>query len=98
MPWSANVDTEFDYDSVDSSVRNKVDEIADNGGRGQLRGRGSIRGVTCYHWNAGRSTRIFGYMDGSTFHFMGWGPHTSRNSGTYNVTTASGSTRRVTLR
>jgi hypothetical protein len=98
MPWSDTVVTEFDFEDVDSSVANKVNEIGDSVGRGRLRGRARIDGNTCYHWNAGSSTRVFGFIQADQFHFIGWGPHASRNSGTYRVTLASGSTSRVTLR
>lgn len=97
MAWSSNVETNFDFGDVDSSVANKVNEIADMSGRGRLRGSARIDGSTCYHWNAGRSTRIFGYIESDKFHFIGWGPHTSRTSGTYNVTLSNGSSSRVRL-
>lgn len=97
MPWHANVETEFDYDNVPDNIRSKVNEIAEDAGRGQLRGSCSLGDHTCYHWNAGRTDRIFGYMtdgDPRNFHFSGYGPHTSRGSSTYNVTTPN--TRRTT--
>ncbi len=101
MPWHERVQTDFDFDDVPEGIRNKVNEIAEDRGRGRLKGTCTLADVTCHHWKAGKSDRIFGAMAGgmdADFHFVGYGPHTSRGKSTYSVTLASKSgTTRVTL-
>ena len=96
MPWNATVHTNFVFDNLETQVRNKVNEVADDSGRN---GNGSteIDGNNYQHWSAG-DYRVFGSWarQAQMLNFVAWGRHTGSGNRSYRVYLADGRTLTVT--
>lgn len=93
MPFNDNVLTQCTFDNLDEQVRNKINEIAQDGGRGS-HGQVMLTDLTrCDHWRAG-DYRIFGSWNQTTGNLtvIGWGEHTGRGDSSYKVQLCAGGT------
>ena len=95
MPFSNSVRTSCNWNDLPAQVRNKVNEVADDGGRNSHGAVSLNNGTQCQHWRAG-NYRIFGNYQGNTFTFIGYGEHTGRGSGAYTVQVCGGRSTRAT--
>ena len=95
--WGRGVHTLFIWDEIEDQIRNKVNEIAEDVGRGSHGEVTFSNGTTCQHWRAG-NFRIFGTYSRETqlFTFIGWGTHSGRGNSRYAVELSGGRTRAQT--
>ena len=96
MPWDASIHTSFAFESVPVQVRNKVNEIGLDEGRGGT-GNSTIESNNYQHWRAG-NYRIFGSWarGAGRFNFVAYGTHTGRGNQAYSILLYNGRTHRVT--
>lgn len=96
MPWDASIHTNFVFANVPEQVRNKVNEIGLDDGRGGT-GNSVIEGNSYQHWRAG-NYRIFGSWarTAARFNFIAYGTHAGRGNQAYSVQLYNGRTHRVT--
>lgn len=96
MPWDAAVHTNFVFDNVPAQARNKVNEVAQDQGRGG-NGNTTIDNHDYQHWRAG-DYRVFGSWAGQAqrFNFVAYGTHTGGGNRSYRVNLADGRTLNVT--
>jgi hypothetical protein len=92
----AAVNTSCTFADLEKQVRNKVNEIAQDGAESVRNSHGKVElsdGTTCDHWRAG-DYRIFGSWNAGQgqFDFIGWGMHTGRGNDKYKVFLCSGKT------
>jgi hypothetical protein len=96
MPWNDSVHTAWTFDNVPVQVRNKVNEVALDEGRGG-NGDTTIDTANYQHWRAG-DYRIFGSWArvAQRFNFVGYGTHSGQGNRQYNVFLSDGRHTRVT--
>lgn len=89
MPFESKVKTDCVWDNLENQIRNKVNEIAQGGGRNSHGAVTLANGTACQHCRAG-DYRIFGTYAGGQFNFIGWGQHIGRGNGSYKVNLCNG--------
>jgi len=87
--WPANVTCAKAKHDVPEPFRSKIVEVADRGGSNSHGGVRLNTGVTCQHWVAGSTQRIFGDFSSGRLTVIGWGVHGNTDSD-YNVELAAG--------
>ncbi len=91
MTFEANVVTQCDFEELDSQIANKINEIAQDAGRGSHGPVMLTDGTTHQHWRAG-SYRIFGTYENDLLTVVGWGDHTGTGNSSYKVQLCDGDT------
>lgn len=93
MAFEPNVITECEFDALEPQVANKINDIAQTGGRGSHGPVMLTDGTECEHWRAG-DYRIFGTYDdqAETFTVIGHGRHTGTGNRSYKVDLCAGGT------